>query len=85
MDALKSGVSRIGVSLPTGSGKTTVFLTLLSLIHSPPKHPQANRSLVIVNSVELALQAAAQSRKLFPDWRVEIEQGSQKASGRADL
>ena len=86
MAALKSGVSRIGVSLPTGSGKTTVFITLLSLIQPPPEHPKATRSLVIVNSIELARQAAAQTEKLFPGWSVEIEQGSKyKASGEADL
>ncbi|KAI0348569.1 P-loop containing nucleoside triphosphate hydrolase protein [Trametopsis cervina] len=84
-DALKSGVSRIGVSLPTGSGKTTVFITLLSLIQPPVKHPNAKRSLVIVNSVELALQAAAQTNKLFPEWTVELEQGHHQATGEADL
>ncbi|KAI0695173.1 P-loop containing nucleoside triphosphate hydrolase protein [Cytidiella melzeri] len=84
-DALKSGVSRIGVSLPTGSGKTTVFITLLSLVQPPPRHPNAKRSLVIVNSVELANQTADQTKRLFPEWTVEIEQGSQRASGLADL
>ncbi len=84
-DALKAGVSRIGVSLPTGSGKTTVFITLLSLVKPPKDKPDATRSLVIVNSVELALQTAAQTKRLFPEWTVEIEQGSQKASGFADL
>ncbi|KAI0094834.1 P-loop containing nucleoside triphosphate hydrolase protein [Irpex rosettiformis] len=84
-DALKAGVSRIGVSLPTGSGKTTVFITLLSLVKPPPGNPEASRSLVIVNSVELALQTVAQTKRLFPQWTVEIEQGSQKASGLADL
>lgn len=85
-EALESGATRIGVSLPTGSGKTTVFITLLSLIKPPPEHHKATRSLVIVNSIELARQAAAQTEKLFPGWSVEIEQGSKyKASGKADL
>ncbi|KAJ3551331.1 hypothetical protein NM688_g4763 [Phlebia brevispora] len=85
-DALSSGVSRIGVSLPTGSGKTTVFITLLSLIQPPVGHSIANRALVIVNSIELARQAAAHAERLFPHWTVEIEQGAKhKASGRADL
>lgn len=78
-------MSRIGVSLPTGSGKTTVFITLLSLVKPPHSNPHANRSLVIVNSIELALQTAEQTKRLFPDWTVEIEQGLQKASGLADL
>ena len=85
-EALDSGATRIGVSLPTGSGKTTVFITLLSLIKPPLKNPNATRSLVIVNSIELARQAAAQTERLFPGWSVEIEQGAKyKASGEADL
>ncbi|CCL99024.1 uncharacterized protein FIBRA_01033 [Fibroporia radiculosa] len=86
LDALKSGSSRIGVSLPTGSGKTTVFLSLLSRILPPAKNPSARRSLIVVNSVELARQAAAQAEKLFPTWSIEIEQGAKyHASGLADI
>ena len=86
MEALKSGASRIGVSLPTGSGKTTVFITLLSLMQSPTGRQRANRALIIVNSIELARQAAAQTEKLFPRWTVEIEQGvKNRASGKADV
>jgi ATP-dependent helicase IRC3 len=85
-DALARGVSRIGVSLPTGSGKTTVFLSLLSRISPSTTRPEATRALVIVNAVELARQAAAQARRLFPEWTVEIEQGAKyKATGEADL
>ena len=82
--ALDSGVSRIGVSLPTGSGKTTVFISLLSRI--PKVDPDVRRSLVIVNSIELARQTANQVQTLFPNWSVEIEQGvKHKASGLADM
>lgn len=84
--ALDSGASRIGVSLPTGSGKTTVFISLLSRILPPTKYPKATRSLIVVNSIELARQSAAQAEALFPEWVVEIEQGSKhKASGLADM
>jgi len=84
--ALDSGASRIGVSLPTGSGKTTVFISLLSRIPSPASNPAAHRSLIIVNSIELARQSAMQVAKLFPTWSVEIEQGfKHKASGNADV
>lgn len=86
LDALKAGSTRIGVSLPTGAGKTTVFISLLSHIDPPKAKPDAERALVIVNSVELALQAAGQAEKLFPHWSVEIEQGTKhRASGTADL
>lgn len=82
--ALKAGTTRIGVSLPTGAGKTTVFTSLLSRI--VPQSPAASRSLIIVNSIELARQAAAQAITLRPDWQVEIEQGvKHRASGLADV
>jgi ATP-dependent helicase IRC3 len=42
--------------------------------------------LIIVNSIELARQAANQVQNLFPNWSVEIEQGvKHKASGFADV
>ncbi|KAL6309906.1 P-loop containing nucleoside triphosphate hydrolase protein [Sparassis latifolia] len=86
LDALKAGSTRIGVSLPTGSGKTTVFISLLSRISSPQGFPGASRALIVVNSIELALQAATQAKKLCPHWSVEIEQGAKhKASGVADV
>lgn len=85
-DALATGASRIGVSLPTGAGKTTVFIHLLSRISLPEKNPLATRSLIIVNTVELARQSAEQVTRLFPAWTVEIEQGVKyKASGLADV
>ncbi|KAJ6621692.1 P-loop containing nucleoside triphosphate hydrolase protein [Mycena sp. CBHHK59/15] len=85
-EALAGGASRIGVSLPTGSGKTTVFISLLSRIAPPASKPSASRSLIVVNSIELARQSAEQVGRLFPDWTVEIEQGTKhKASGLADV
>lgn len=85
-NALHAGATRIGVSLPTGAGKTTVFISLLAQISPPPHSPSTSRALIIVNSIELARQAAAQAAALFPQWRVEIEQGSKhKASGNADV
>ena len=85
LDAHSAGVSRVGVSLPTGAGKTAVFISLLSSLEPRNDSPDATRSLVIVNSIELAKQAAAQAKHLRPDWVVEIEQGKHKASGDADL
>ncbi|KAI0946007.1 hypothetical protein AcV7_010099 [Taiwanofungus camphoratus] len=86
LNALNAGSVRIGVSLPTGSGKTTVFIHLLSKITPPADKPNARRSLVIVNSVELARQTAVQAHKMFLDWTVEIEQGVKyHASGQADI
>lgn len=73
------------MSLPTGAGKTAIFISLLSSLEPTNDRPDATRSMVIVNSIELAKQAAAQAKHLRPDWVVEIEQGKQKASGDADL
>ncbi|KZW02674.1 P-loop containing nucleoside triphosphate hydrolase protein [Exidia glandulosa HHB12029] len=81
LDALDSGCTRIGVSLPTGAGKTTVFLSLLERMKS-----RGTKAMVIVNSVELAKQAAAQAERLFPEMTVEIEQGQKHvATANADL
>lgn len=85
LDAHSAGVSRVGVSLPTGAGKTAVFISLLSSLEPRNDSPDATRSLVIVNSIELAKQAAAQAKHLRPDWVIEIEQGKHRASGDADL
>lgn len=86
LDAHTAGASRIGVSLPTGAGKTAVFISLLSSLGPRNDKPDATKSLVIVNSIELAKQAAAQAKHLRPDWVVEMEQGSKhRASGDADL
>ncbi|TFK57061.1 P-loop containing nucleoside triphosphate hydrolase protein [Heliocybe sulcata] len=82
-EALKSGHSRIGVSLPTGSGKTTVFISLLSRI--PSRNSEATRSLVLVSSIELAKQVAEQARIMCPLSTVEVEQGQKQSSGRADV
>lgn len=84
LDWLDQGATRLGVSLPTGSGKTTVFISLLSRLAS--RNGNANRAIVVVNSVELARQSAAQALRMFPHWSVEIEQGAKhKATGLADL
>ncbi|KAG8905839.1 hypothetical protein FRB99_008141 [Tulasnella sp. 403] len=83
---LDEGVGRFGVSLPTGSGKTTVFCVLLSSILPPPERPEASRVLILVGSMELVDQAAAQVRFLCPTLSVEVEQGQKrKATGLADV
>ncbi|KAH8120198.1 P-loop containing nucleoside triphosphate hydrolase protein [Phellopilus nigrolimitatus] len=87
LDALREqDTTRIGISLPTGSGKTTVFISLISMLHPPPQSPDAKRALIIVNSVELARQSAEQVTRMFPDLSVEIDQGvKHKATGEADV
>jgi ATP-dependent helicase IRC3 len=85
LNALERGVTRIGVSMPTGSGKTTVFVSLLHKIPLNETRPAAKNTLIIVNSIELATQAANQVKRMFPETTVEIEQGKNNASGLADV
>lgn len=82
--ALDRGVSRIGVSSPTGSGKTTIFGELLERIEAPS--PRQHQVIILVSSIQLAQQTAAHVLRRFPDLWVEIEQGQKyRASGYADV
>ncbi|THH11226.1 hypothetical protein EW145_g819 [Phellinidium pouzarii] len=87
LEALRaSDTTRIGISLPTGSGKTTVFVSLIAMLNTPPQSPDARRALIIVNSIELARQSAEQVTKMFPEMTVEIDQGTRNiATGTADV
>lgn len=71
--------------MPTGSGKTTVFVSLLHKIPINNARPLAKNTLIIVNSIELAIQAANQVKHIFPEKTVEIEQGKNIASGFAEV
>ncbi|KAI0032731.1 P-loop containing nucleoside triphosphate hydrolase protein [Vararia minispora EC-137] len=88
-NALDAGIRRIGVSLPTGAGKTAVFVSLLSRLESrneAKKDAVPKGFLVIVNSIELARQTAELAQKMRPDWDVDLEQGQRyHAQGDADL
>lgn len=82
--ALESGFSRIAVSLPTGSGKTVTFLSLLNRL--PPRSSTGGTcGLVIVNNIELVRQTEAQARRLFPHWKVSVDQGIKKPCPDSDL
>lgn len=82
--ALARKVSRIGVSSPTGSGKTTIFGELVEAIPSPSA--TCHRVLILVSSIQLAQQAANHISRRYPDLWVEIEQGTKyKATGFADV
>lgn len=92
VDALENGQTRIGVSSPTGSGKTTMFMRLIPRIPCPNSRAAGicddgkGQTLILVGSVELALQAERAARRLLgPDWTVEIEQSKRVSSGRANV
>lgn len=76
------GLTRIGVSAPTGSGKTTMFLELVSRLGGHG----ARHALILVNGITLAQQAAERARYMFPHMSVEMDQGARHvASGQADI
>ena len=83
LSALSSGLTRLGVSSPTGSGKTTMFISLIPRIETTT---EGSRVLILVGSVELANQAENAARRLLGDgYRIEVEQGKRIASGTADM
>ncbi|WVQ78706.1 hypothetical protein IAT38_000793 [Cryptococcus sp. DSM 104549] len=89
LNALSSGLRRIGVSSPTGSGKTTMFMKLIPDVpfyKAGVVSEDRGKTLIVVNSVELAEQAEAAAKRILGDgWTVEVEQGQRKASGSADI
>lgn len=84
-DALNRGVTRIGVSLPIGSGKTTIFAALLHQMPFNVMRPNATRGLILVNSIQIADQTANRVREMFPNTTVETDQGTEVATGDADM
>ena len=87
LDAFDEGLSRIGVSSPTGSGKTTVFMHLIPAVRERAQHPAGSgKTLILVSGIELASQTESAARRMLgSDWTVEVEQGSRVASGKADV
>ncbi|KAJ9092531.1 hypothetical protein QFC21_006762 [Naganishia friedmannii] len=84
MKALDGGLQRIGVSSPTGSGKTVMFTHLIPLLLERGSF-QGGSVLVLVGNIELARQAYKTIKSSFPDYAVELEQGASTASGSADV
>jgi ATP-dependent helicase IRC3 len=66
LKALKEGLTRIGVSSPTGSGKTLMFASLIPHFLPLGSKYRSNKSrvLILVGSEELADQAQAKIREV---------------------
>jgi len=66
LQGLREGKTRIGVSSPTGSGKTLMFASLIPHFLPLGIKNQSNRSrvLILVGSEELADQAQAKIREV---------------------
>jgi superfamily II DNA or RNA helicase len=76
--AYAAGMRRIGLSAPTGAGKTLVFSTIIRKVLEECRY---GKVLVLVNNEELANQAAAKIRHVF-DNMVSI--GHERNVHRAD-
>jgi superfamily II DNA or RNA helicase len=59
---LKRRVTRIGISAPTGSGKTT---TIISLLPEIPLCGRGHQVLILVPTITIAKQVAKQIRKVY--------------------
>lgn len=63
-----------------------MFVSLISQLKPPAGNLDADKAIIIVNSIELARQSAEQVKRQYPDLSVEIEQGAKyKATGEADV
>lgn len=71
-----------------GSGKTAIFTSLIhrlpTLIH-PHTKQEATKVLIVVGAIQLAKQAVETVRRANPELEVELEQGNNRASGKADV
>jgi ATP-dependent helicase IRC3 len=75
----RDGLTRIGVSAPTGSGKTIIFIKLIEeLIRS-----QDDKVLILTNSEVTASQAVSQT-KMTLGMRAGISIGLEKADQKSD-
>lgn len=74
----------MGVSSPTGSGKTTMFMKLIPRVVE--KEGKRKQTLILVSAVELASQSVNAARRILGEgWSVELDQGVKKATGLADV
>jgi ATP-dependent helicase IRC3 len=79
---LDAGHKRLGISLATGSGKTVIFTHLIDRI---PAVGDATQTLILAHRRELVEQAARHCTNVYPAKHVDIEMGSNQASGAADI
>lgn len=81
LDYLGKGERRLGISLATGSGKTVIFSHLIDRV--PPPTSDAHQTLILAHRRELVEQSAHHCRSLYPEKTVEVDMGTEKASGLA--
>ena len=82
-DARSRGVSRIGLSAPTGAGKTVVFA---AIIRQELSKYRKKKALVVVNSEDLAEQAMEKILDEHDDnIQVSHERGQMRAAPRSQV
>jgi ATP-dependent helicase IRC3 len=77
MKGRERGLTRIGLSAPTGAGKTVVFAAIIRLVLR--KHHR-KKALVVVNSEELAQQA---NDKILNEFEEKVQVGFERGTWRA--
>jgi ATP-dependent helicase IRC3 len=89
LDHFVQGKNRIAVSSPTGSGKTTMMLSVIERLWGTAE-PNRRQVLILVPSIQIAGQikdAAKQYLKGQHKFQctIEVEQGENKTDGDADM
>lgn len=80
---LKHGHKRLGISLATGSGKTVIFTRLIDRVVA--ENERATKTLILAHRRELVEQAAKHCARAYPRKTIEIEMGTEHATGSADI
>ncbi|CCH44066.1 ATP-dependent RNA helicase [Wickerhamomyces ciferrii] len=83
LDALNNKRRRIGVSLPTGGGKTVVFSSLIDQVK--PREGYGNKTLILAHRTELIQQAAKTVKSILPSKLIEVEMAKYHSSGDCDV
>ena len=80
-DAWQAGHRRVAIVVATGGGKTVTFSEILSMYRAEMSDPRP--MLVMAHRTELISQAATTIKRLHPELRVGVVQGSQhQVAGR---
>jgi ATP-dependent helicase IRC3 len=86
LQALKDGLTRVGVSAPTASGKTVIFMALMPLVPVPKHRENAEKILILTNSVTLCHQTRKEVLKTYgKKYNVGLQQGESTVTEYDDV
>lgn len=83
LQSFSNGISRCGVSLPTGSGKTVVIAEVIDRV--VPQPGQGSRTLCVTPSRDIAMQIFSWIQKNYPHTKVGLECGPSVAEEDCDV